>query len=68
MNRVIAPGDRVMVTPIKNDITRKSYKATVIAWMSSGKLKVQPDGNKHQKSKLVNPDDVKKLADKQPLP
>jgi hypothetical protein len=64
MNRVIAPGDRVMVTPLKNGITRKSYKATVIAWMSSGKLKVQPDGAKRQASKLVNPDDVKKLADK----
>lgn len=66
MNRVIAPGDRVIVTPVKKGITRKSYKATVIAWMSTGKLKVQPDGDKHQSSKLVNPDDVKKLADKQP--
>lgn len=64
MNRVIAPGDRVIVTPVKNGITRKSYKATVIAWMSSGKLKVQPDGNKRQMSKLVSSDDVKKLADK----
>lgn len=63
MNRVIAPGDRVIVTPVKNGITRKSYKATVIAWMSSGKLKVQPDGDKRQSSKLVNSDDVKKLAD-----
>ena len=64
MNRVIAPGDRVIVTPVKNGITRKSYKATVIAWMSSGRLKVQPDGDKHQTSKRVNSDDVKKLADK----
>ena len=67
MNRVIAPGDRVIVTPVKNGITRKSYKATVIAWMSSGKLKVQPDGDKRQTSKLVNSDDVKKLADKPTL-
>ena len=64
MNRVIAPGDRGIVTPVKNGITRKSYKATVIGWMSSGKLKVQPDGDKRQTSKLVNSDDVKKLADK----
>ncbi|SFF24931.1 hypothetical protein [Spirosoma endophyticum] len=64
MNRVIAPGDWVIVTPVKNGITRKSYKATAIAWMSSGKLKVQPDGDKRQMSKLVNSDDVKKLADK----
>ncbi|WP_018619741.1 hypothetical protein [Spirosoma luteum] len=64
MNRVIGQGDRVLVTPIKNGIARKAYKATVIGWMSSGKLKVQPDGNKNQRSKLVNPDDVKKLADK----
>ncbi|QHV95630.1 hypothetical protein [Spirosoma endbachense] len=67
MNRVIAPGDRVTVTPVKKGITRQLYKATVIAWMSSGKLKVQPDGDKRQSSKLVNPNDVKKLADKQPL-
>ncbi|CAN5321407.1 hypothetical protein BH09BAC4_BH09BAC4_27210 [soil metagenome] len=65
MNRVIAPGDRVMVTPVKQGITRKAYKATVIAWMPSGKLNVQPDGDKRQSSKLVNSDDVKKLADKQ---
>lgn len=64
MNRVIAPGDRVMVTPIKNGIVRKAYKANVISWMPSGKLKVQPDGDKRQSSKLVNPDDVRKLADK----
>jgi hypothetical protein len=64
MNRVIAPGDRVMVTPIKNGLIRKAYKATVISWMSSGKLKVQPDGDKRQRSKLVNPDNVRKLADK----
>lgn len=64
MNRVIAPGDRVMVTPIKNSLIRKAYKATVIAWLSSGRLKVQPDGDKRQSSKLVNPDDVRKLADK----
>ena len=66
MNRVIGQGDWVLVTPIKNGIARKAYKATVIGWMSSGKLKVQPDGDKRQMSKLVNPDDVKKLADKQP--
>lgn len=54
----------MIVTPVKNGVTRKSYKATVIAWMSSGKLNVQPDGVKRQSSKLVNPDDVKKLADK----
>jgi len=47
MNRVITPEDRVMVTPVKNGITRKSYKAIVIGWMSSGKLKVQADGDKH---------------------
>ncbi|GAB4044347.1 hypothetical protein [Spirosoma jeollabukense] len=64
MNRVIAPGDRVIITPVKKGITRQSYKATVIGWMSSGKLNVQPDGDKRQSSKLVNPDDVKKLADK----
>lgn len=64
MNRVIAPGDRVMVTPIKNGIIHKAYKATVIAWMSSGRLKVQPDEDKRQSSKLVNPDYVRKLADK----
>ncbi|GAB4020801.1 hypothetical protein GCM10028808_63610 [Spirosoma migulaei] len=66
MNRVIAPGDRVIVIPVKKGITRRPYKATVIAWMSSGKLKVQPDEDKRQSSKLVNSDDVKKLADKQP--
>ncbi|SFE95557.1 hypothetical protein [Spirosoma endophyticum] len=43
---------------------RKSYKATVIAWMSSGKLKVQLDGDKRQTSKLVNSNDVKNLTDK----
>lgn len=64
MNRVIAPGDRVMVIPIKNGLIRKAYKATVIGWMSSGTLKVQPDGDKRQSSKLVNPDDGRKLTDK----
>lgn len=65
MNRVIGQGDRVLVTPIKNGIARKADKATVIGWMASGKLNVQPDGDKRQRSKLVNPDDVKKLANKQ---
>ena len=64
MNRVIAPGDRVVVTSVKNGIMRKSYKATVIGWMSSGKLKVQPDGDKRQTSKLVSGNDVKKVANK----
>ena len=62
MNRVISQGDRVLVTPTKKGFTRKPYKATVIDWMPSGKLKVQPDGDRT--SKLVNSDDVKKLADK----
>lgn len=62
MNRVIAQGDRVLVIPVKKGIIRKPYKATVIDWMPSGKLKVQPDND--QTAKLVNSDDVKKLADK----
>ena len=62
MNRVIEQGDRVLVTPIKKGIARKLYKATVNDWMPSGKLKIQPDGDRN--TKLVNSDDVKKLADK----
>ncbi|MBD2752640.1 hypothetical protein [Spirosoma validum] len=64
MNRVISQGDRVLVTPTKKGFTRKPYKATVIDWMPSGKLKVQPDGESSQATQLVNSDDVKKLADK----
>ena len=67
MNRVISQGDRVVVSPTKNGITRKAYKATVIDWMPSGKLKVQPDGASGRATKLVNADDVKKLADKPTL-
>lgn len=64
MNRVISQGDRVLVTPVKNGFVQRPYKATVIDWMPSGKLKVQPDGNPSQATKLVNSDEVKKLADK----
>lgn len=61
MNSVIAPGDRVLVTPYIRGYARKPYKATVIDWTPRGKLKVKAD--KDGRAIIVNSDHVKKVAD-----
>ncbi|MBD2705825.1 hypothetical protein IC229_34820 [Spirosoma sp. BT702] len=61
MNSVISTGDRVSVTPYVNGYARKPYKATVIGWTDSGRLRVKTD--KDGSLKVVNPDNVKKVAD-----
>lgn len=61
MNSVISPGDRVSVTPYVNGYARRPYKATVLHWTDTGRLKVKAD--KDGSAKVVNPDNVKKLAD-----
>ena len=61
MNRVISPGDRVLVTPYIRGFTRKAYKATVIEWTLRGKLKIVADGS--GQVMVVSSEDVKKVAD-----
>ncbi|MVM36271.1 hypothetical protein GO755_40055 [Spirosoma sp. HMF4905] len=61
MNPVISPGDRVSVDKMVRGYLRGYEKATVLAWMPSGRLKVKLDGSSIVK--VVSPDHVKKVAD-----
>lgn len=63
MKSVSSPGDRVTVTTIKYSRAGEPYKATVLTWTDSGRLRVQPDGDPRKDSKIVSSENVKKLAD-----
>ena len=62
MNRVISPGDRVLVRSYIAGFARKPYRATVIEWTPRGKLKVKADSS--GKVLVVSNEDAKKVADK----
>ncbi|GAB4042638.1 hypothetical protein [Spirosoma litoris] len=62
MNAVISEGDRVSVTRFVQGFERGKYKATVLGWVKSGRLKVKADGTGAVTH--VRSDHVKKLADK----
>ncbi len=62
MNPVIAPGDRVLVTPYVRGYARKPYRATVIDWTPRGKLKVKADSA--GRVIVVSSENVKKVAEK----
>ena len=60
MNRVISPGDRVLVVQRVNGYDRRAFHATVIEWTPKGRLKVKKEVD--DRIVIVSPEDAKKLA------
>lgn len=61
MNRVISPGDRVLLVQRVRGYDRRAFHATVIEWTPKGRLKVKKGVD--DRTVIVSPEDVKKLAD-----